>query len=104
MSGQDDLCFSPRGPQGVGGEARLTPIRAREDEFAVHDVHAMEFLRIIETEETALHFVRGRVFAHHKGEMPPGTLDASGGVQFGEKANEHAVKSAKPCGRNARTD
>jgi hypothetical protein len=36
--------------------------------------------------------------------MPPGPLDASGSVQFGEKTNEHAVKSAKPCGRNARTD
>ena len=104
MSGQDDFCFAPRGTQGNGGKSRFTPIGAREDEFAVHDVHAMEFLRIIEAEETALHVVRGRVLAHHKGEMPPGALDASGGVQFGEKANEHAVKSAKPCGRNARTD
>jgi hypothetical protein len=96
VCGQDEFRAPAGGAHGVGSEFQLAAVRAGEDEFAVADVHAMEFLRVVKAEEAGFHFVRGGVLAHHESEMASGALNATGSVQLGEEANEHAVSLTNP--------
>ena len=48
MRGEDEFRAAAGGAHGAGYEFQFSAVRAGEDEFAVTDPHAMEFLGVIE--------------------------------------------------------
>ena len=49
----------------------------------------MQFRRIVQAEEAALHAAAGGKFREHGSEVTAGTLHPTGCVQFWEEANDH---------------
>jgi hypothetical protein len=64
----------------------------------------MEFSRIIQAEQAAIHAAAGREFRQHRRQVPPCALHAAGRIQLWEEANKHALSlpSAAPERKTAR--
>ncbi len=63
VSGQHQFRMAPCGPHGGGGKTGFATSRPGEDEFAIVNAQAMEFLRVVETEESILHLMSGSILA-----------------------------------------
>src|SRR5258708_8102426 len=96
MRGQDKFWAAACGAHRVGREFELAPVRAGENEFAVTHVHAVEFLRVVQAEESGFHLVRGGVLAHYESEVAAGALNTARRVELGDEANKHPVSLPNP--------
>jgi len=51
----------------------------------------VQFLCVIQTEESVLCFFRCGVLAQYQRKVPPGSLDSAGRVQLRKQSNQHAL-------------
>ncbi len=83
-----------RAPPGCVRRARaepgFTPRAAGKYEFAVPHRHAMQFRRVVEAQQTALHAVTRREFAHYRGHVASRALHSARRIQLRKESKEHA--------------
>ena len=82
-------------PHRRGRKACLAPRRSSEHKLALPNVHAVQFLRVVQAQESIFHSVRSGIFAQDESEMPAGSLDSAGSIQFREQSNNHALSVTK---------
>src|SRR5258705_2810375 len=71
-------------------EPRFTPRAAGKYEFAVPHRHAMQFRRVVEAQQTALHSVAAGEFAHHRSHVSSRPLHSARRIQLRKESKEHA--------------
>src|SRR5882757_8221190 len=83
-----------RAPPGRVRRARaepgFTPRAAGKYEFAVPHGHSMQFRRVVETQQTALHSVADGEFAHHRSHMASRPLYSARRIQLRKESKKHA--------------
>ena len=84
MRGEHELGAATSGAHGTGGKTAFAAITPGEYKFTISDGEAVKFRGIIQTKDTAIHFVAGGEFSEHGGEMAACALDSAGGVQLWE--------------------
>jgi hypothetical protein len=76
-------------------EPRLAPLASRKYKFLAAHGHAMQFPRIVQAQQPAIHVPARREFAHHRCQMTAGPLHPANGIQLSKQSNQHAP--SLPC-------
>src|SRR5712672_2051874 len=71
-------------------EPRFTPRAAGKYEFTVPHRHSMQFRRVVEAQQPALHSVAGGEFAHHRSHVASRPLHSARRIQLRKESKEHA--------------
>jgi len=87
MRGHYQFCFAPGRSQRRHRESPFRPVAAREHEFTASQCHPVQFRRIIQAKQAAIHAAARSELREHGRHMAARSLYTAGRVQFWEEAN-----------------
>ena len=83
--------LSPRGFDRRQHKSCFPARRSGKYKLIFANTHPMQFLRVVQAQQSIFHFLGIGKFAHYECHVSPCSLDSAGRVQFRKQSNQHAL-------------